>query len=170
MSSPRLRRLAADYEALRSEFSGHPAVRVQPIGQLPPERYVVDYRIPGLVLNGNTPEHSELHRVEIQLPAGYPREQPYCVPLTPIFHPNVSSHYCINDYWAAGEPLSDVVTKIGAMIQYQIYNTKSPLDATAAYWAAQHPELFPIGRVDFGMPEPQIEVAGELDIQIKDGS
>jgi ubiquitin-protein ligase len=169
-SSPRLRRLAADYEALRSDFSGHPAVRVQPVGQLPPERYVVDYQIPGLVLNGTTPEHSELHRVEIQLPAGYPREQPYCVPLTPIFHPNVSSHYCINDYWAAGEPLSDVVAKIGAMIQYRIYNTKSPLDATAAYWAAQHPELFPIGHVDFGMPEPQIEVSDDLDIQIKDGA
>jgi ubiquitin-protein ligase len=167
-SSPRLRRLAADYQALRSDFSGHPAVHVQPIGQLPPERYVIDYRVPGLALNGNAPVHADLHRVEIQLPAGYPREQPYCVPLTPIFHPNISTHYCINDYWAAGEPLSDVVTKIGAMIQYRIYNTKSPLDATAAYWADQHPELFPIGHVDFGMPEPEIEVAGAVDVQIKD--
>ena len=170
MSNPRLRRLAADYASLRSEFSGSETVLVKPIGQLPPERYLVEYRIPGLVLKGNTPEHSEHHRVEIQLPAGYPREQPYCVPLTPIFHPNVSSHYCINDYWAAGEPLSDVVSKIGAMIQYQIYNTKSPLDATAAYWAAQHPELFPVGNVELGIPEPQIEVPDPLDIQLKGGS
>lgn len=177
MSSPRLRRLAADHEALRADFSGHPAVRIESLGGLPPEAYRVEYRIPGLALEGNMPIRVGKHQVEIHLPAGYPREQPYCVPLTPIFHPNVAAHYCINDYWAAGESLSDVVAKIGAMIQYRIYNPKSPLDSTAAYWAEQNPELFPIGTVELGRPEVEVEIsggrgndgAGAVDIEIRQG-
>lgn len=161
MTSPRLRRLASDHQALRTDFSGHPAVQIEAVGSLPPEIYRVEYRVPGLALEGDTPIRVETHRVEIHLPAGYPREQPYCVPLTPIFHPNVAAHYCINDYWSAGESLSDVVAKIGAMIQYRIFNPKSPLDATAAYWAEQHPELFPIGTVELGRPEVEVAIAGE---------
>lgn len=160
MTSPRLRRLASDHEALRADFSGHPAVQIEAVGSLPPEVYRIEYRIPGLVLEGDTPVRVEAHQVEIHLPAGYPREQPYCVPLTPVFHPNIATHYCINDYWSAGESLSDVVAKIGAMIQYRIYNTKSPLDSTAAYWAEQHPELFPIGTVELGRPEVEVEISG----------
>jgi hypothetical protein len=34
--------------------------------------------------------------------------------------------------------------RIGRMIAYQEYNTKSPLNGLAAKWAAQHPELLPI--------------------------
>jgi ubiquitin-protein ligase len=172
MSSPRLRRLASDHEALRAEFSGHPSVRIEPLGSPPPEAYRVEYRVPGLVLEGDTPVRVGTHEVEIQLPAGYPREQPYCVPLTPVFHPNIATHYCINDYWSAGESLADVVAKIGAMIQYRIFNTKSPLDSTAAYWAEQHPELFPIGDVELGRPELEIGIASRegspapLDIEI----
>lgn len=169
MSSPRLRRLASDHEALRADFSGHPVVEIEPVGALPPQAYRVSYRVPGLALEGEQPVRVEEHRVEIHLPAGYPREQPYCVPLTPIFHPNVGAHYCINDYWSAGESLSDVVAKIGAMIQYRIYNTKSPLDSTAAYWAEQHPELFPVGDVDFGQPEVQVEIGERSPVQPESG-
>lgn len=168
-TSPRLRRLAADFESVRADFSGHPHVRVEPVGPLPPETYRVEYQIPGLVLSGDTPVVSEVHWVEITLPSGYPREQPYCVPLTPIFHPNIDAYYCINDYWSAGESLSDVIAKIGAMIQYRIVNPKSPLDSTAAYWVEQHPELFPIGKVDFGLPELEIGLvaAGSDDLGIE---
>jgi hypothetical protein len=108
------------------------------------------------MLNGDAPIQVSQHFVEIRLPLGYPREQPLVVPLSPIFHPNVSDHYCIADYWAAGEGLSDVIAKVGDMIQYRVYNTKSPLDATAAYYAEQHPELFPIGNVALGQPEVEI--------------
>lgn len=153
MASPRLRRLAADYEAVRAAFSGHPTVDVVPLGPSPPESYRVTFAVKGLVLQGDVPAEVARHVCEIRLPLGYPRDQPLCVPLTPIFHPNISDHYCIADYWAAGEGLVDVIVKLGDMIQYRIYNTRSPLDATAAYWAEQHPELFPVGNVNLGQPE-----------------
>lgn len=158
MAGPRLRRLAADWEAIRGEFSGHPHVYVEPVGPRPPEVYRVAFRLTGLVLSGDTPTRQEEHWCEIRLPLGYPREQPYCVPLTPLFHPNVNEHYCIADYWFAGQSIVDVISKIGDMIQYRIYNTQSPLNATAAYWAERHAELFPIGRVDLGIAEPQISL------------
>lgn len=156
MTSPRLRRLAADHEAVRAEFSGHPHVTVQPLGPPPAEGYRVTYRLAGLAVNGDVPVQVTRHVVDIRLPLGYPREAPWVVPLTPIFHPNVSDHYCIADYWAAGEGLVDVIVKVGDMIQYRVYNTKSPLDATAAYYAEQHPNLFPIANVALGQPEVEI--------------
>ena len=45
---------------------------------------------------------------------------------------------------AASEGLDDLVVRIGRMIAYQEYNTKSPLNGLAAKWAAQHAELLPV--------------------------
>jgi ubiquitin-protein ligase len=161
MSAPRLRRLAADYESVRAEFSGHPHVHVEPLGpHRPPEAYRITYRVRGLRLNGNQPEAVDEHHVEIRLPLGYPRDKPLCTPLTPVFHPNVKDAYCIQDYWAAGQSLVDTIAKIADMIQYRVYNPASPLDALAARWAAQHGNLFPLGNVTLGTPEVQITIAG----------
>jgi len=157
MSAPRLRRLAADYEAVRAEFSGHPHVHVEPLGgHLPPESYRVTFRVRGLRLNGNQPEPVDEHEVEIKLPLRYPRDKPLCLARTPVFHPNVKEAYCIQDYWAAGQSLVDTIAKIADMIQYRVYNPASPLDATAARWASANSSLFPIGNVTVGTPEVQI--------------
>jgi ubiquitin-protein ligase len=154
MSAPRLRRLAADYEAVRAEFSGHPHVHVAPLGpQRPPEAYRVTFRVRGLRLEGNQPIAVESHEVELRLPMGYPREKPLCTPLTPVFHPNIKEYYCLQDYWAAGQALADTIAKIADMIQYRVYNTASPLDALAARWASQNSSLFPLGNVTLGTPE-----------------
>lgn len=161
MSAPRIRRLAADYESVRAEFSGHPHVRVTPLGpQQPPEAYRVVYRLRGLRLDGNQPVPADEHHVEIRLPLGYPREKPLCTPLTPLFHPNVRDYYCIQDHWAAGQSLADTIAKIGGMIQYRDYNPLSPLDALAARWASQNRHLFPLGNVELGTPEVEITIGG----------
>jgi hypothetical protein len=65
--------------------------------------------------------------------------------LTPVFHPNFDdSMVCIGDFWAASEGLDDLIIRIGRMITYQEYNTKSPLNGLAAKWAAQNSHLLPI--------------------------
>ncbi|HET8826631.1 MAG TPA: hypothetical protein VFM77_15935, partial [Terriglobales bacterium] len=51
---------------------------------------------------------------------------------------------CIGDFWAASEGLDDLIIRIGRMIAYQEYNTKSPLNGLAAKWAAQNPQLLPV--------------------------
>jgi ubiquitin-protein ligase len=161
VSAPRLRRLAADYESVRAEFSGHPHVRVEPLGpNRPPEAYRVALRVRGLRLDGNQPVPAEEHQVEIRLPQGYPREKPLCTPLTPLFHPNVRDYYCIQDHWAAGQSLVDTIAKIADMIQFRVYNPASPLDALAARWASQNAHLFPLGNVMLGTPEVEITIGG----------
>lgn len=65
--------------------------------------------------------------------------------LTPVFHPNFDdSMVCIGDFWAASEGLDDLIIRVGRMIAYQEYNTKSPLNGLAAKWAAQNSHLLPI--------------------------
>jgi len=155
-----LRRLGADYEAVRAEFSGHPHVTARALGpQRPPEAYRVRFRLRGLRLDGDQPRAVDDHEVEIRLPLAYPREQPHCTPVTPLFHPNVKDYYCIQDYWAAGQTLVDTIAKLGDMIQYRTYNPVSPLDALAARWATDNCELFPLGDVMLGSPEVNVTVA-----------
>ena len=99
----------------------------------PPERYQLDYRVTGLRLVDEELKTVKNHRVEIVLPATYPRLPPQCRMLTPVFHPNIAPHaICIGDHWSAGEPLVSIVARIAEMITYQSYNTKSPLNGEAA--------------------------------------
>lgn len=159
--NPRLRRLQSDYQLVREVFSGHPHVRVEPVGsRLPPERYRLEFRLRGLYLNGNQPNYRDTHEVEITLSRRYPAERPYVVPLAPIFHPNIRELFCIADHWAAATTLADVIAKLADMIQWRIYNVASPLDPIAAQWAIeQEPTgLFPIDDVDLGVAEVDVEV------------
>lgn len=168
--NPRLRRLQADYESVRSEFSGHPHVKVEPKGvNLPPEEYRITYHLKGLVLNGDQPEFREVHRIDLSLPLRYPAEKPYAVPLDPIFHPNIKDYFCIADYWAAGTTLVDIVAKIGDMIQWKIYNPASPLDPVAAKWAVENdetPGIIPIGNVALGVGMVDVAVIGASDLPV----
>jgi ubiquitin-protein ligase len=113
---------------------------------MPPEIYRFTYHIKGLYVaeNGEILERN-VHVLEANLSLGYPRRAPQCRMLTPVFHPNFNeSMACIGDFWAAAEGLDDLVIRIGRMIAYQEYNTKSPLNGLAARWAAQNANLLPV--------------------------
>jgi hypothetical protein len=62
---------------------------------------------------------------------------------------------CIGDFWAASEGLDDLIIRIGRMISYQEYNTKSPLNGLAAKWAEQNAKLFPVDPRDIAPPADQ---------------
>jgi ubiquitin-protein ligase len=121
---------------------------------LPPEVYRVTYRLKGLSASpdGRILEREE-HQAEINLSLGYPRRAPQCKMLTPVFHPNFDeSSICIGDFWAASEGLDDLVIRIGRMIAYQEYNTKSPLNGLAARWAAENASLLPVDQREVAPP------------------
>jgi ubiquitin-protein ligase len=146
MISPRVRRLKLDFETLTDRLSGWPLIAISGTAGMPPEVYRVTYHIKGLYVsqNGDIQER-EVHEMEVNLSLGYPRRAPQCRMLTPIFHPNFDdSTVCIGDFWAASEGLDDLVVRVGRMIAYQEYNTKSPLNGLAAKWAAEHTHLLPI--------------------------
>jgi ubiquitin-protein ligase len=111
----------------------------------------------------------DTHLLEVNLTLDYPRRAPQCRMLTPIFHPNFDeTSVCIGDFWAASEGLDDLIIRIGRMIAYQEYNTKSPLNGLAAKWAAEHAHLLPIDSRNISPVSeaqtlaPSLEPAGEV--------
>ncbi len=149
----------ADYQSVRAELAGHPNVTVEPIGAVPPERYRITYRVKSLKLEGDQPTIVDEHIVDLSLPLGYPRVGPVATPRTPVFHPNIDgAKYCIADYWSAGQPLVDIIRKIGDILQFKVHNVKSPLNAVAAQWVNENEALLPIDTVDLGSPEFDIEI------------
>ncbi|MGZ4854862.1 MAG: ubiquitin-conjugating enzyme E2 [Candidatus Angelobacter sp.] len=146
MLSPRIRRLKLDHDSLFKRFSGWPLIRIVGTAGMPPELYRFQYLIRGLYVapDGAILERND-HLLEVNLSLGYPRRAPQCRMLTPVFHPNFDdSSVCIGDFWAASESLDDLIIRIGRMISYQEYNTKSPLNGLAAKWAAQNSSLLPV--------------------------
>ena len=146
MASPRTRRLMLDAESIRERLAGWPLIEISGTAGIPPEIYRFTYRVKGLYVDptGNILER-DTHLLEVNLSLGYPRRAPQCRMLTPVFHPNFDdSTVCLGDFWAASEGLDDLVIRIGRMIAYQEYNTKSPLNGLAAKWASQNANLLPI--------------------------
>lgn len=146
MLPPRIRRLAQDYELLQRMLKDWPVIQITGTAGLPPEVYRFTYKVRGLFVSpsGDILER-DTHVLEVNLSLGYPRRAPQCRMLTPVFHPNFDeATVCIGDFWAASEGLDDLIVRIGRMIAYQEYNTKSPLNGLAAKWAAQNPQLLPV--------------------------
>src|SRR5947209_13530954 len=162
MSLVRLRRLQADFHKLREYVRRQPRVELVQYDGDPPERYQLRYQI--LSLRQKDDELIEVsdHLVEIMLPRDYPRTPPQCRMLTPVFHPNIAPHaICIGDHWSAGEPLASLVARIGEMLAYQSYNTKSPLNGEAARWTSENMDRLPLDSVrmdadESGSPPPPL--------------
>jgi ubiquitin-protein ligase len=152
-----------DEEVLQRRLGSWPLIQITGKAGLPPEIYRFTYNIRGLYVSpsGEILER-EQHLLEVNLSLGYPRRAPQCRILTPVFHPNFDdSVVCIGDFWAASEGLDDLVIRIGRMIAYQEYNTKSPLNGLAAKWAAQNPQLLPIDPRNIAPPLPASEDSQE---------
>jgi ubiquitin-protein ligase len=170
MLSPRIRRLKLDHDSLLKRFSGWPLIRMVGTAGMPPELYRFQYLIRGLYVapDGAILERTD-HLLEVNLSLGYPRRAPQCRMLTPVFHPNFDdSSVCIGDFWAASEALDDLIVRIGRMISYQEYNTKSPLNGLAAKWAAQNTHLLPIDPRPIAPPltQPKAEPATSVSAQV----
>jgi predicted Zn finger-like uncharacterized protein len=157
MSAVRLRRLESDLARLTEYVRRHPRLQLVRAEGSPPEQYQIEYRIRSLRQKGGELVAVESHLVEIVLPRDYPRTPPLCRMLTPVFHPNIAPHaICIGDHWSAGESLSSLVARIGEMLAYQSYNTRSPLNGEAARWTDQNLGQLPLDPVNMTVePEGQ---------------
>jgi ubiquitin-protein ligase len=154
MLSPRIRRLKLDHDQLQQRFAGWPLIQITGTAGMPPEVYRFVYHLKGLFVapNGEIQERP-MHHLEVNLSLAYPRRAPQCRMLTPVFHPNFDeATVCIGDFWAASEGLDELIIRIGRMIAYQEYNTKSPLNGLAAKWSEQHAHLFPVDARDIAPP------------------
>ena len=167
----RMRRIAADWEQIKQEFSGHQYIQVTPVGPEPPEKYHVTYFVTGIYMQQNGQiARLNRHEVEITLHSDYPRYKPLCKILTPIWHPNFrDGQICIGDIWGAGESLCDIIINIGDMIQYKSWNSYSPLSADAAQWAINNKQMFPVGNADLHKADYTAS-ASQVEIDLFDES
>ena len=175
MTSPRTRRLLLDHETLTKRLAGWPLISITGTAGIPPEIYRFTYNIRGLYVTGaGEILERDIHLLEVNLSLGYPRRAPQCRMLTPVFHPNFDdATVCIGDFWAASEGLDDLIIRIGRMISYQEYNTKSPLNGLAAKWAAQNAKLLPIDARSISPPSegaPQITQVPQVSTPVADGA
>jgi len=155
MSAVRLRRLSADYDQLADYVHRHPRLRLIQTEGSPPERYQLEYRVRGLRQQDDEMQEVMSHLIEIHLPRNYPRTPPQCRMLTPVFHPNIAPHaICVGDHWSAGEPLWALVARVGEMITFQSYNTKSPLNGDAARWVDKNRDRLPLDPVSMLVEDP----------------
>ena len=159
MSMVRLRRLQSDYDRLNAFVTQHPRLQLIQAEGNPPERYQIEFRVRSLRQKEGQLEVVASHLVEITLPLDYPRMPPLCRMLTPVFHPNIAPHaICIGDHWSAGESLPSLVARIGEILSYQSYNTKSPLNGEAAKWTDQNIQSLPLDPVSMA-PEHGFQAA-----------
>jgi ubiquitin-protein ligase/DNA-directed RNA polymerase subunit RPC12/RpoP len=157
MSSPRVRRLQNDYERVSTRFDGWPIIFIDFKKGVPPDMYRIGYKLKGLHTSpdGRILERNE-HVLEIRLGLEYPRRAPQLRMLTPVFHPNFDqTEVCAQDIYAASEGLDDLVIRIGRMIAYQDYNTKSPLNGIAAKWADENRHRLPVDDSEIAPPAPE---------------
>lgn len=153
--SIRAKRLENDHASLleRIAASGGSLELAVAEGQ-PPERYEILWHCPGVIgLQGEEPVLGQAHRVEILLGLDYPRSAPTARFLSPVVNPNVfpDGRICLGFVWTMAETLSEMVLRIGRLIQYdpEILNLESPADANAAAWASRNHARFPFGQVTF---------------------
>jgi ubiquitin-protein ligase len=143
--SRRYERLYVEYERLKFLFANHPKIRIVEVSGDPPDHYVVEYRVRGLVETKTGVEIRGEHRVQITLGPNYPNEAPYCAMLTPVFHPNIDGFkICTEDVTPAGRRLDQIIVFVGRLIAFQAYNLSSPRNGAARVWAEQHLASFPL--------------------------
>jgi hypothetical protein len=129
---------------------------------MPPERYVVTYRLPSYVDAAFTKRDE--HRVQFVLPAPYPTVPPAVRMLDqpPVYHPNIYADGRIcTGLWHPEEGLAFMVIRVARMLLYQpaVTNPSSAASREAAQWYAMHPERFPLSRhVTFPDPLTGIHV------------
>lgn len=162
----RFRRLQSEYQRLKTVFAGHPRISIAEAIGHPPDKYIIEFRVKGLVEQDGQILERETHMVEITLGQNYPREMPRCVMLTPVFHPNIDHlAICTEDIGSAGQTLDRTVIFIGEMISYQAYNLQSPRNGDAARWTSENLERLPLESIDL-VPQVLMDGAAEIEIAV----
>ena len=171
--SPRMRRLKADLEALKTLKENSSILDFQAVGD-PPERYLLTFKGKGLMRRGEADpvEIAEVHRVEIRLGIDYPRSRPDLQWLTSIYHPNISAvgAVCLGGYstnWVPSLGLAELCEMLWDMVRYENYDPKSAYNYAAGRWSETQTQFeLPIDRRP--LRDRLAKIAGDNIIQFRE--
>lgn len=155
---------AEDYKDVQAKFARSPYIKILSTDGDPPKSYEIEYRVKGLTQDaGGQILPMESHRVEINLPFGYPHFPPNCKPLTPVFHPDFDPDAIrIGDFWESSPCLADLIIHIGQLVCYEKYSTEDVFNTEALEWATNNSDKLPLEEIDFSVQE---EEPLELDLE-----
>ena len=155
MPSLRDRRLESEREVLTGYLNSN--ITIVPIKGHPPDSYKITYRCRGVTSRDF--KISDQHTVRLDFPGNYPRGQPKFFAESPMWHPNIYERgwFCLGDNeWVLATPISDLVVKVGQMIEYRKdqVNPNSPANFTLSRsewhsWVNSHSNRIPLGETDF---------------------
>ncbi|MGE0755859.1 MAG: ubiquitin-conjugating enzyme E2 [Pirellulaceae bacterium] len=131
----RTARLDAEYKGLVAmcrEREVHIAVDGSP-----PNAYRLELHVAGIAAPDGVLHH--VHRIEIQLPSGFPDEAPVIHWRTPVFHPNVSLQGDVDlaeirREWSPQHGLDEVVTRLWDMARGAYWNAERASNPVARDW------------------------------------
>jgi len=148
-----------DYADLQEKLSFYPGISLISVDKDPPEQYVIEYRLFGYGYDQEGQvQMLRRHRIEINLPFGYPHFPPTVKPLTRICHPDVAEHTIrIADFWQTTPSLADLVIHIGDMIRGAVYSTEGAFNEEALEWYVEHQHKLPLAELDYRDPNAKLE-------------
>jgi ubiquitin-protein ligase len=150
---PRLRRLRADWQKMQALAQRSSLIHIDSTNGSPPERYVIRYTCKGIARlskKKRRPIYSNLHYIEIILPASYPFGRGVSTPQAryvegSAWHPNIYADGTVcYGTWHTGQSLDELALEIGEIIQYRNCHPEDAANGEAATWARQHRHLFPV--------------------------
>lgn len=141
MSDAQEQRLASEFTALENLRASSTILTFQSEG-LPPERYTITFRGHGLCRASTARggiEVSQVHRVELRLPLGYPEHPPDVRWLTPVMHPNVSFSGSVNLKeigipWTPEVTLDALCERLWDVARLAYVNLEQPSNWSAEKW------------------------------------
>jgi ubiquitin-protein ligase len=159
--------LAEDYEQLKELLELYPNIAILKTEGQPPDNYEIEYKLRGFVKDAaQSIGISDIHKIRISLPFGYPHFAPIAKPLTAIFHPDFDpAAIRIAERWQQNPSLSELVLHIGEMISGTVYNVEDPFNQEAADWYKTHKNQLPLDSLSIADIEESID---ELDSLVDD--
>ena len=145
-SKQQLIRLENEWRRLQVSFAYHPAVRVIPLKNDPPDEYQVEYRMRTVSFDeAGQLQYVNSVLVHVWLPPAFPHEPPLVRPISALFHPNVSADGIgIGQAWtSATSTLVDVVSLVGRLLAFQAYDEDAIYNPDALEWWQGNAQILP---------------------------
>lgn len=146
-SQDQLSRLENEWRRLQRAFAYHPHVTLTPLSGDPPAVYQVDFRLTTVIVNPRTSqlEYVANATVQIFLPPAFPNQSPTVMPVTAIFHPNVSYEgLFLEGLWHPNETLLGLIRKVGDVLAYRSFDPDYAVNPAAMDWLTANQSILPI--------------------------
>lgn len=160
---------ANDYKELQEMLSHYPGISIIAVEKDPPEQYVIEYKLFGYGYDANGDvQMARRHRIQVNLPFGYPHFPPTVKPLTRICHPDVAEHAVrIAEYWQNNPSLADLIIHIGHMIRGEVYSIEGAFNQQAAEWYQLNKHKLPLAELEYDDPNRTQPEAKRVGIPFK---